>query len=1115
MRRRAFWTAPRLRIFAIDTNLSKEDRMRVESITQTKREMRVWTAQGSRRASHDGMNAVQKVVSQLCMLLLYASVLTLALVPLAPPVWAQDGASVAGVVRDASGAGIPGATVHIKNLETGMERDLQTDQAGRFHAPSLPVGKYEVAVDKPGFRTERNTNINLSVGQREELDLTLKVGDVHQVVEVSAEPVGLSATTEETSGLVGERQVKDLPLNGRSYDQLLTLNPGTVNYTSQRSGGTGTSNSQLGNMFAVSGHRPQENLFLLNGVEYTGASEISNTPGGVSGQLLGVDAVREFALVKDTYGAEYGKRPGAQVSIVTASGTNQVHGSVYEFVRNSALDARNFFDQANIPEFQRNVFGGSLGGPIRKDRTFLFGNYEGYRQTLGLSDVTLVPDDTSRAAAIPSIQPLLALWPVANGPEILTSSGAPSGIAKAFSNPLQNVREDFGTARFDQTFSQQDTFAAVYTIDDSYAHTPTANPYTFDVVSARAQVLSLSETRVFSPSLVNKAVVGFSRGAFFFDSDTTVDLPSWIHVGQPVGAVVVGGGTTLNGASQITNGGTNAGSNLRAVRNLFTVSDQLSYTHGRHTLSFGGWVQWIQSNDSLVQDQYGQVSFGNLQTFLQGQVSTYTYAPGYTPLGWRTTEGSLFAEDAIKVKPNLEVRLGFRAEFTNGWNESQGRASNYAFDANGVIITDPVVSGSALAVNNAKFLPAPRVAVAWSLFGSQKTVIRAGFGMYYALLDNLSYRLDQNGPFNTVYALKSIPFSSISPDATYQKSKVIPSGVQPNLQTPTVETWSFKIEREVLRGTTLGVGYVGSHGYHELLSLDANLPTPTICPASPCPAGYPDGTLYYPPGATLQNNAVWNTTHWFSEGISAYNGLEVDVNHRWSKGLQFRGVYTFSKTLDDGDNLNTSVATNSPAFVANPLNLMADYGRASFDIRHSGVIQATYDLPFGRNADSVWQKAFVSNWQVNAIVTLQSGLPFTPQLSYNPSNDGDSRNPVRPSWNPNFAGKVVNGGPDQYFNPLAFIQPLNGTYGDVGRNILRGPSLTQFDLALAKRWTISERTSIQFRSEFFNLFNHTNLNTPNPVVYAAATGGPSPTAGVITSTATTSRQIQLGLKLLW
>jgi hypothetical protein len=397
-------------------------------------------------------------------------------------------------------------------------------------------------------------------------------------------------------------------------------------------------------------------------------------------------------------------------------------------------------------------------------------------------------------------------------------------------------------------------------------------------------------------------------------------------------------------------------------------------------------------------------------------------------------------------------------------------------------------------------------------------VIRAGFGTYYALLDNLSYRLDQNGPYNTVYAAKSIPFSSISPDSNYATEKVIPSGVQPNVKTPTVESWSLKIERQIFANTTFGIGYAGSHGYHELLSLDANLPSPTVCPASPCPTGYPSGTLYFPSGATLANNAVWNTTHWFSEGASSYHGLEVDLNRHWANGLQFRGVYTFSKALDDGDNLNTSVATNSPAFLSDPLRPKADYGRASFDVRHSGVIQASYDVPLGRPGSSLgksWRGWLVANWQVSGIVTLQSGLPFTPQLSYNPSNDGDTRNPVRPSWNPSFNGKVNSGGPNGYFSPLAFIQPLAGTYGNVGRNTLDGPSLKQFDLALAKRWSLSERMNLQFRSDVFNLFNHTNLNTPNPVVYASATGAPSPTAGVITSTATTSRQMQLGLKLLW
>src|SRR5947207_9228742 len=402
---------------------------------------------------------------------------------------AQENASLWGSVKDPSGAGIAGATVKIRNLETGAERDLLTDEDGRFSAPSLVVGRYEVAAFKTGFRGGARMAVTLVVGQREEVDLALQIGEVHQSVEVSAYSTIVAVTNEDVSGLVGEREVKDLPLDGRSYDQLLTLNPGIVNYASQRAGGIGTSNSVLGNMFAASGRRPQENLYLLNGVEFTSASEINNTPGGVSGQLLGVDAVREFSVVKDTYGAAYGKRPGAQVSIVTAGGTNQLHGSAYEFLRNSALDARNYFDQGAIPQFQRNVFGGSLGGPIVKGKTFLFGNYEGFRQHLALSGVTLVPDNNARAGLLPcsavtpaanpcpasglvnlgvaaSAAPLLKLWPVANGPDL------GKGVAETFSHPLQIVNEDFGTTRLDHIFSDRDSLAAVYTVDDSAANTP-------------------------------------------------------------------------------------------------------------------------------------------------------------------------------------------------------------------------------------------------------------------------------------------------------------------------------------------------------------------------------------------------------------------------------------------------------------------------------------------------------------------------------------------------------------------------------------------------------------------------------------------------------------------
>ncbi len=312
------------------------------------------------------------------------------------------GASIWGTVKDGAGAGIPAANVIIRNLETGAERKLTTDSGGRYVAPSIAVGQYQVTAAKEGFSSQTKTGINLVVGQTSTVDLTLPLGELKQVVTVEESPSPVSVSTQQTSGLVSERQVKELPLNGRSYDNLMSLNPGIVNYTSQRSGGVGTSNSAVGNMFVVSGRRAQENLFLLNGIEYTGASEINLSPGGASGQLLGVDAVREFNVVTDTYGAEYGKRSGAQVSIITASGSNQIHGAAYEFLRNSALDARNFFDQGSIPQFQRNEFGGALGGPIKKDKTFIFGNYEGFRQHLGLSDVTLVPNNAARAGYLPA-----------------------------------------------------------------------------------------------------------------------------------------------------------------------------------------------------------------------------------------------------------------------------------------------------------------------------------------------------------------------------------------------------------------------------------------------------------------------------------------------------------------------------------------------------------------------------------------------------------------------------------------------------------------------------------------------------------------------------------------
>jgi hypothetical protein len=1056
---------------------------------------------------------------------------------------AQVSAVLSGTVTDQSGAAISGATVTAKDIDTGASRVTLADAEGRYQFASLPVGPYEVRAEKTGFRREVRTGIHLVVGQTAMVDMQLQIGESNQQVTVEGDAPLVDVATDDISDLVGEKQVKDLPLNGRSFDELLTLNPGVVNFTWEKTGGIGVSNSTVGNNFAVEGNRPQQNLFLLNGVEFTGAAENNMQPGGTSQQLLGVDAVREFNVLTDSYDAEYGKRPGAQVLIVTQSGSNQIHGSLFEFLRNNDFDARNFFDPASAPGFQRNQFGGALGGPIQKNKTFVFGNYEGFRQHLHQTGVDLVPDANARIGYLPcklvspapspcpasglafvGVSSLIDAWPA-------PTPGAPDfgGISEAFNNPLQTIRDDFGTFRLDHNFSSNDSLSTAYTIDDSADFTPTStNLYSADVESLREQVASIDETHVFSSTLLNTARAGFSRASYFFTGEPTpgtpaAGLPGFL-LGDPLGAVVVGGSAASNPTAQLSLAGSNNGSNLDINRNLFTYEDRVSFVRGRQQFDFGAWFQRVQSNESLALSQYGQATFTSLQTFLQGRISSLLYDPAPTPLGWRSWLGAWYAEDVIRLRPNLTLSLGFRDEFTNGWNEVDGRAATYTFPG-GVISTQPTVGTSAFTVNNARFLPQPRAGLAWSpLGGKHTTVIRAGFGLYNDLQDALGYRTDQNAPFNPTYSLPNalvsqLPISLSAPvPAT---AKLVPGGVQPNLDTPTLVSWSFRLEQQLTANTSFTAGYVGSHGYHEIIGIDANEPFPVICPAAPCPATYPStfpagiaGTpvapgTYYIPTATKANPALANTWTYFSEGDSSYHALEVDVNHRFSDSFSVRGVYTFSKAIDDGDSLNATTSGGEPALASNPFDLGADRGLADYDVRNIGVINGIYALPFGRG------NRYFGGWTLNSVVTMQGGFPFTPQLSYNPSNNGDTRNPVRPFVNPAFNGPVILGTPAQWFNPAAFLAPPNtsGFYGNLGRDTLIGPGLATWDFSVLKDTAIRERFKAEFRAEIFNLLNHANFNTPNAITFTPT--GVSPTAGVITSTSTASRQIQFGLKLLW
>ena len=1077
-----------------------------------------------------------------------------------PRVHGQVSGGIRGVVSDSAARPVPTATVTTKNLETGATRSSVTDEAGRYLVVTLPVGQYEVRVTKSGFQEAVRGGIRLVVGQEANVDLTLQVSAVKTQVRVNEDAPIVSTTTSDISGLVGEQEIKDLPLNGRSYDLLLPLNPGVVNFTWMKTGGTGISNSTTGNNFAVSGNRPQQNLFLLNGVEFTGAAENNMQPGGTSGMLLGVDAAREFNVLRDSYGAEYGKRPGGQVVIVTQSGTNQWHGAAFEFLRNNILDAPNFFDQRDAPPFRRNQFGASIGGPVRKDKTFLFGGYEGFRQRLRQSSAAFVPDLQSRADAAASVQPLLNLWPTPSPSDPDFKSGSnPDGIAEVFSSPLQTIREDFGTVRGDHILSQRDTLAGIYTVDDGQDFTATPlDPFSSDVVTLREQVATLEETHVFSPRLVNSARFGFSRAGYFFTGEPTPGTPAstvlGFLVGRPVGAVVVGGSAASNPTAQLGLAGSNNGSNLRIARNLYTLEDHVTWTAGRHQLEFGTWFQRFQSNETIALSQFGQATFTSLQTFLNGTISSFLFDPAPTEMNWRSLFGAWYAQDTLRVTPRLTLTLGFRDEFTTGWNEAHGRAANYTF-ANGVISSQPRVGGSLFSVNHAKFLTQPRIAVAWSPL-STKIVIRAGFGMYNDLQDALGYRADQNAPFNPTYSVgTTVAKLPIDPSAPVPAgAKLVPGGVDPDMKTPTLIAYSLRIQRELSPNTSITVGYVGTHGYHEMIGIDANEPLPVMCPASPCPATYPVATpagpggnppatpgfppglagepvpagSYFVPTTTKANPALNNTWTWFSRGDSSYNALQADVNRRFSGGLTLRGVYTFSKVLDDGDSLNATTSGGGPALASNPFNLRSDWGRGTFDVRHVAVVNAIYALPVGygkplQGSLRGFANTLLGGWTVNSVLTLQGGFPFSPQLSYNPSNNGDTRNPVRPFANPAFTGRVILGNPKQWFDPNAFVAPVftpqgvatanGGFYGNVGRDTLTGPGLATWDFSLLKEMPIRERLKVQFRGEIFNLLNRANFNLPNAVVFTPS--GVSPTAGAITSTSTTARQVQLGLKLLW
>src|SRR6059036_205184 len=991
-------------------------------------------------------------------------------------------ATIVGVVKDTTGALIPGVTIKIKHTETGQTRAAISSETGDYNVPLLPIGAYEITTAMPGFKQEVRRGINLIVGQQAVINLTLEVGAAAETVTVTEAAPLVNTTLSSTSGLITEQQVKELPLNGRSFDQLLAINVGVVNNTSNM--GTGAYPG-----FSVAGHRTEANRFLINGVDWIGGNAAANniTPTGASSQLLGVEAVREYNVLEHTYGAEYGKRAGGQVSIVTSSGTNDWHGNLFEYHRNSALDTRDFFQTQKGP-FKRHQFGGSIGGPLKKDKLFVFGNYEGFQERLGQSTRAVYPDVQSRqgllpcylayptnvaancpdrvaSVPVPNLQQGMLpfannFWPVPNGPEVF-QGGLPTGTAYNYNGAVQKIHENFVMGRIDYVISPRDSIFGNYTISDGQRDTPQADMYYTQFVPIRSQTVGVTETRVFSPTVVNSATLGWVRP--YGGQVTTVNglgpaIPKnliFLEGGGP-GSLVVGGGATTVAPSSVT---PVPGNNpLLGINEFYSLNDDVRFTKGKHSFSTGVWVQRVHENSyGAAQFSAGGASYLTMATFLQDIPSNpFNLNRNPVMLGYRMTQGAWYFQDEMKLRSNLTLRLGLRHEMTNGWNEVGGRCANYTFDKNLVISTEPRIDKSCLTENHAKLLLQPRVGLAWDPTGRGTWAVRAGFGIHNDLQDNLANRTYANPPFNAREQIAKptlsliplqknavLPLTCGTPGALAPPACSIygPGGVDPVLFTPTSQQWSLTIERGIARDLMLSVGYVGSESYHTPLSVNANAGYPVVCNnPQGCISGgtntqgnpvngptVSQGTLYHPP-AYRPNRNVGSGTQWFDQGTSSYHGMDISLTKRASHGLTFKANYTYSKIMDFNSAILAPSAGNEPSNIYSPYYIRLNRGVGSYSLAHQFNAYYSYQLPFGNGqrfgsgASGVVDK-LIGSWQWNGSLRWLGGFPFTPLAGSNTSGTGDSSNSDVPNWNPNFKGPVIIGTPDQWFDPKAFVLP--------------------------------------------------------------------------------------------
>jgi hypothetical protein len=1083
------------------------------------------------------------------------------------PLYSQVvGGSLSGTITDESGSAIPKATVSITNVATGVTTNGTTNAQGIYNEPNLLPGSYQVTISAPGFDTSIQSGVILTVGSQQVLNVALKVGTVTEKIEVTGQAPDVQLASPTISGVISSNTIVELPLNGRSWTDLATLQPGVSSIHDVPSvSSTDRLGRGLGDQLSIAGGRPQQNTYILDGININDYS--NQGPGSILGGNLGADAVSEFTVLTTNYSTEYGRTSGGVISAITRSGTNQFHGSAYEFLRNSALDARNYFDLATIPPFRRNQFGVSAGGPIRKDKTFIFGDYEGLRQTLGLSMQDQVPSLTARKGILVSdpslpvsscpagttlyvpgqsnicvsnqVIPYLKFYPLPNGPQICPCSPAGTGDTANYSFAgSQIASENYFTTRVDHRFSNKDSLAGSYMHDKA----PLSQNDEFNnkliLSETRRQLVTLEETHLFSSSLVNTVRFGFNNIFAAAPSGgkainpLAADLSLGFTPGQTAGIIRVPGLTDFSGALSTTE---------PAVFHYhdFQVYDNVFLTKGIHSLKFGANVERLHLTQFANNSPGGNFTFNLIQDFFTNNPATFNADGPVTPTKLRETIFGAYIQDDVHVRSNLTINAGLRYEMATVPKEVHG-----IVDSLYSLTSSKVYTGNPLFANPSLRDFEPRVGFSWDPFRTGKTAVRGGFGMFdvQILPPNLGATLAVTPPFHQSFnsstlAPGSFPtgaFASLSASTTALESVYLQRKPPRNY----VMQWNLNVQREIAPNTTAMIAYVGSRGVHLLFNVsDASI----VQPLEKTPLGYlwPIPNPVSPLPVLNPNFGAVRSILWASDSI--FHALEFQISKRMSHGLEAQASYTYGRGID------SSSGSTDPDQFQNGITSLYVFdsrlrrGPSDFNVPQNFEASYTWGIPSPKGVSGVLGWAS-SGWELGGIIQANSGTPFTTTIAPDPLGlnstdpiDYPDRvrgcNPIHGGVNylnlncfslPRETGPVA--GKCSPFGVFATpAAPIPGTcanlMGNSGRNSLVGPRLVNFDMSLLKDnpvMRISETFNVQFRAEVFNALNRSNFNPPVANYFIFDGNGVTiPGAGQITSTATTSRQIQFALKVVW